>query len=237
MTKKTRTKSILSNPPKLRSIERAINQSIESSPRKITFQSFIIIFKICQTQSNRRATYQASKGDLEGEPRVARVLHVKEQGVRTKIVVVVPRLLPVALEAKAQHREADEKYRDARYALGSEGRVRLVEQCPHPRPRPLPPRQPCPLPVLLVEAEKSRDLLLAQPLTLHVQFVEDRQSRLSVPVSAVRAPTAWLHLEPGITGSQPPSLYSKLIEKLLSHCGIGEYGRYPWRATWNIMVN
>lgn len=190
MTKKTRTKSILSNPPKLRSIERAITS-------KNTFKKylrFITTFKICQTQSNRRATYQASKGDLEGEPRVARVLHVKEQGVRTKIVVVVPRLLPVTLEAKAQHREADEKYRDARYALGSEGRVRLVEQCPHPRPRPLPPRQPCPLPVLLVEAEKSRDLLLAQPLTLHVQFVEDRQSRLSVPVSAVRAPTAWLHL-------------------------------------------
>lgn len=229
MTKKTRTKSILSNPPKLRSIDRIITS------KNFQYSRFITIFKICQTQSNRRATYQASKGDLEGEPRVARVLHVKEQGVRTKIVVVVPRLLPVALEAKAQHREADEKYRDARHALGSEGRVRLVEQCPHPRPRPLPPRQPCPLPVLLVEAEKSRDLLLAQPLTLHVQFVEDRQSRLSVPVSAVRAPTAWLHLE--ITGSQPPSLYSKLIEKLLSHCGIGEYGRYPWRATWNIMVN
>lgn len=229
MTKKTRTKSILSNPPKLRSIDRIITS------KNFQYSRFITIFKICQTQSNRRATYQASKGDLEGEPRVARVLHVKEQGVRTKIVVVVPRLLPVALEAKAQHREADEKYRHARHALGSEGRVRLVEQCPHPRPRPLPPRQPCPLPVLLVEAEKSRDLLLAQPLTLHVQFVEDRQSRLSVPVSAVRAPTAWLHLE--ITGSQPPSLYSKLIEKLLSHCGIGEYGRYPWRATWNIMVN
>lgn len=229
MTKKTRTKSILSNPPKLRSIDRIITS------KNFQYSRFITIFKICQTQSNRRATYQASKGDLEGEPRVARVLHVKEQGIRTKIVVVVPRLLPVALEAKAQHREADEKYRDARHALGSEGRVRLVEQCPHPRPRPLPPRQPCPLPVLLVEAEKSRDLLLAQPLTLHVQFVEDRQSRLSVPVSAVRAPTAWLHLE--ITGSQPPSLYSKLIEKLLSHCGIGEYGRYPWRATWNIMVN
>lgn len=229
MTKKTRTKSILSNPPKLRSIDRIITS------KNFQYSRFITIFKIYQTQSNRRATYQASKGDLEGEPRVARVLHVKEQGVRTKIVVVVPRLLPVALEAKAQHREADEKYRDARHALGSEGRVRLVEQCPHPRPRPLPPRQPCPLPVLLVEAEKSRDLLLAQPLTLHVQFVEDRQSRLSVPVSAVRAPTAWLHLE--ITGSQPPSLYSKLIEKLLSHCGIGEYGRYPWRATWNIMVN
>lgn len=229
MTKKTRTKSILSNPPKLRSIDRIITS------KNFQYSRFITIFKICQTQSNRRATYQASKGDLEGEPRVARVLHVKEQGVRTKIVVVVPRLLPVALEAKAQHREADEKYRDARHALGSEGRVRLVEQCPHPRPRPLPPRQSCPLPVLLVEAEKSRDLLLAQPLTLHVQFVEDRQSRLSVPVSAVRAPTAWLHLE--ITGSQPPSLYSKLIEKLLSHCGIGEYGRYPWRATWNIMVN
>lgn len=77
------------------------------------------------SESLQAWVYQASKGDLEGEPRVARVLYVKEKGVRMKIVV--PRSLRMTLEAEAQHREADEKYRDACYALRGKGRVRLVE--------------------------------------------------------------------------------------------------------------
>ena len=97
-------------------------------------------------------TYQAAKSNLQSEPGVARVLKVKEHrmrvgGIRVPAglevkrfavpLIIVPRRFRrhgVTLQAETENRQTDEKYRDAGYALGRGGRVRLVEERPNPRP-------------------------------------------------------------------------------------------------------
>lgn len=48
--------------------------------------------------------------------------------------------------------------------------------------------------ILLLEAERTRDLLVAELLALDVEFIEDCQSGLRVSVNAIRAPATWFYL-------------------------------------------
>lgn len=105
----------------------------------------------------------------------------------------IPQRRRITLDAEAEDRQAGEEHRHAGYALGRQRRVRLIQEDPDARSQLLPRGQGVAV-IFLLEAERPRDFLVAEPLALDVELIEDCQGGLRVPVHAVRTPAARLYL-------------------------------------------